>query len=445
MVDRPVWSEGLFLRPQHFQLAERAGAAALQARLDGALAYPWGLVELVLSDSLAQGGKVGVERLVAVLPDGERIQVPGETAPPPAYDVDDQVRGRILYLTLPADQPGAVAFSYPDGDGADVARFHIAERELTDATDPDRASDAVEVGRPNLRFGIEEAELAGRTRLALGRIREVQGRRVVWDETFVPPVLDIRASPVLSGFLTDVLGRLDSRQDELSVRAVEGAEGGTETFAAYLLLQLLNRWQPELRHLQSLERVHPERLFTAFVSFAGELATFTRADRRPQAFPAYDHEQLELSFKPVVEALRAGLSTEFTRSAVQLELKQIQPGAYVSTITDRTLYDQGRFYLAVATRRPGDDVRRSIPSVVKIGSVAKMQQLVQAALPGVPLQPVGAPPSQIRVMPNYIYFELDRSSPFWADFATAPALGLHIAGEWPELDLELWCVRKQSR
>ena len=84
-------------------------------------------------------------------------------------------------------------------------------------------------------------------------------------------------------------------------------------------------------------------------------------------------------------------------------------------------------------------------SVVKIGSVAKMQQLVQSALPGVPLTPVGSPPSQIRVMPNYIYFELDRSSPDWKDFATAPALGLHIAGDWPELDLELWAVRRQSR
>ncbi len=143
--------------------------------------------------------------------------------------------------------------------------------------------------------------------------------------------------------------------------------------------------------------------------------------------------------------MRAGLSTEFSRSAVQLELKMIQPGAYVSTITDRGLYDQGRFYLAVSTRKPGDEVRRMLPSVVKIGSVAKMQQLVQAALPGVPLAAIVAPPSQIRTMPNYIYFELDRSHPDWRDFATAPALGLYIAGDWPELALELWCVRRASR
>src|SRR5689334_15999732 len=112
MSERPVWSEGLFLRPQHFQLADRGQAAALNARLDGAQPYPWGIVELALSEDLAQGGKVGIERLVAVLPDGETIRIPGGTQPPLPFDVDAQVRGEILYLTLPADQPGAVGYTY---------------------------------------------------------------------------------------------------------------------------------------------------------------------------------------------------------------------------------------------------------------------------------------------------------------------------------------------
>jgi type VI secretion system protein ImpJ len=441
----PVWSEGLFLRPQHLQGADLAHTSALHARLGGATAYPWGLVELQLDEDAASGAKVGVKRLVAVMPDGEVIDIPGGFAPPLAFDVDDQVRGEIVYLTLPARAEGAVAYAYPLSRDASIARYHIGEREAVDIADPDRASETIEIALPNLRFGIEEADLAGRTKLGLARIRELSSKRVIWDDAYIPPLLDIRASPTMAGFLVDILGRLESRQEELSLRAVEGTEGGTETFAAYLLLQLLNRWQPVLRHLQRLERVHPERLFSDFVAMAGELATFTRADRRPERFPDYDHEDLETTFKPVIEALRAGLSTEFSRSAVQLELKMIQPGAYVSTITDRSLYDQGRFYLAVSTRKPGEEVRRNLPSVVKIGSVAKMQQLVQAALPGVPLAAIVAPPSQIRTMPNYIYFELDRSHPDWRDFATAPALGLYIAGDWPDLALELWCVRRQSR
>ncbi len=63
MTASPVWSEGLFLRPQHLQGAELAETAALHARLGGASAYPWGLVELQLDEDAASGAKVGVRRL----------------------------------------------------------------------------------------------------------------------------------------------------------------------------------------------------------------------------------------------------------------------------------------------------------------------------------------------------------------------------------------------
>jgi type VI secretion system protein ImpJ len=83
--------------------------------------------------------------------------------------------------------------------------------------------------------------------------------------------------------------------------------------------------------------------------------------------------------------------------------------------------------------------------VAKIGSVTKMRQIVESALPGVPLRHSPTPPPQLRVLPGYIYFELDRGVPDWRDFATAPALGLHVAGEWPQLKLELWCVKRGGR
>ena len=76
---------------------------------------------------------------------------------------------------------------------------------------------------------------------------------------------------------------------------------------------------------------------------------------------------------------------------------------------------------------------------------AKMRQIVDSALPGVPLRHTPTPPPQLRVLPGYVYFELDRGVPDWREFATAPALGLHVAGDWPQLKMELWCVKRSSR
>jgi type VI secretion system protein ImpJ len=49
------------------------------------------------------------------------------------------------------------------------------------------------------------------------------------------------------------------------------------------------------------------------------------------------------------------------------------------------------------------------------------------------------------VLPGFVYFELDRGVPDWRDFATATALGLHVAGDWPQLTMELWCVKRAAR
>ena len=40
------------------------------------------------------------------------------------------------------------------------------------------------------------------------------------------------------------------------------------------------------------------------------------------------------------------------------------------------------------------------------------------------------------------YFELDRSSDFWAKMASSVAFAFHVAGEYPGLRFEFWAIRE---
>lgn len=441
---RVAWREGLFLRPQHFQQQDRFLEAQLRARTDVVRPYPWGVTELKLNEDLAALGKFGVERCVGVMPDGSTFSIPADMPPPDPLDVPGDTRDAVIYLTLPARQPGAVEFQSSE-QGGDAARFLVFEEDVSDTFSEERTREPIETARPNIRFGVTRDQTYGRIVLGLGRVRELQNGRLMFDDRYIPPTLDVRASPRLQGFLTDIIGRAEQRADELALRAVEATDGGAETFASFLLLQALNKWTPQLRHLQALPTVHPERLYEAFVGMAGELSTLVRADRKPPPFPSYDHEDLQLTYEPVIDALQAALSAVFDRSAQQLPLELAGPGAYVSTIVDHNLYQHGYFYLAVAAQTPLDEIRGRFPAMAKVGAVQKMRQIVDSALPGVPLRHAPTPPPQLRVLPGYVYFELDRGAPDWRDFATAPALGLHVAGEWPGLKMELWCVKRSGR
>ena len=46
--------------------------------------------------------------------------------------------------------------------------------------------------------------------------------------------------------------------------------------------------------------LHPEFLYAACLEMAGELATFTAAQKRPAKFPPYKHDELQQSFAPVI-------------------------------------------------------------------------------------------------------------------------------------------------
>ena len=51
----------------------------------------------------------------------------------------------------------------------------------------------------------------------------------------------------------------------------------------------------------------------------------------------------------------------------------------------------------------------------------------------------------IRAITDHVYFLLDRNSPLWPEFSVATYLGMHFAGDWPELQMELWAIREDRR
>lgn len=406
--------------------------------------YGWGLTDIAVNAGLAEHGKFGLDRCAGVMPDGLPFLLPGDAPPPPPLDLPSDTRDAVIYLTLPAQQPGGLDFEMKAEADASV-RHVVEETDVIDSFSRERLAERIETATPQLRYGVTRDQIDGRERLGLARVREVLNGKILFDEGYIPPVLDLRASPSLVRFLTDADGRSGQRIDELSVRAAVSASGGADTLVPFLMLQVLNRWRPVLGHLSSLPNIHPERLYETFLSLVGELSTFTRDERRAPPFPAYDHENLQICFETVFEALQTDLSVGIDRAADQIPLEEVGAGAYRATITDPSIFQTCSLYLAATARVPPDQLR-SLASVVKIGSIGKMRDIVSSSLQaGVRILPTQTPPPQIRPMASHIYFELDRSSPEWRDLAKAPALGLHVAGEWPGLALELWWVRRTGR
>ena len=57
------------------------------------------------------------------------------------------------------------------------------------------------------------------------------------------------------------------------------------------------------------------------VSLAGEFSTFSTSSRRPHEYPQYQHDDLALSFMPVMAALREALSMLIDSKATPIRIR----------------------------------------------------------------------------------------------------------------------------
>jgi type VI secretion system protein ImpJ len=285
---------------------------------------------------------------------------------------------------------------------------------------------------------------AGEGYATIGVARVVERRadnKLVLDTQYIPPMMHAQGNQILDGYVREICGLLHQRGEALAARLSQPGRGGVAEIADFLLLEAVNRSQPAFMHMQQRSVLHPETLYAACLSLAGDLATF-REKRRPPPFPEYLHDDLQRCFRAVMDDLRQSLSMVMEQTAIPIELQDRKYGIRVAIIADKELQRTAMFVLAVAAQIPGEALRARFPTQVKIGPVERIRDLVNLQLPGVTMRPLPVAPRQIPYHAGFNYFELDtRNNELWKQLEASGGLAMHIAGEFPGLELEFWAIR----
>lgn len=440
--NKVVWTEGMFLQPQHFQQHDRYLEYQLRQRLAATIGYAWGFSAVVIDEAALALGKLSLNSAHGILPDGTAFSVPGNDAAPAALDVPVDARNERVVLAVALQRPGIVESDAEQAGGSMGPRYQVAEVAIGDSnTNVDRDA-SVHVGRLNLRLMLERDAGEGYATLGLARIVERRAdNKLVLDAQYVPPMLHAPGHPILDGYLRELCGLLHQRGEALAARLAQPGRGGVAEIADFLLLEAVNRSQPLFMQMQQRSVLHPEQLYAACLSLAGDLSTF-RDKRRPPPFPEYLHDDQARCFRPVIEDLRQSLSMVMEQTAIPIELQDRKYGIRVAIIADVDLQRNANFVLAVAAQIPGETLRARFPTQVKIGPVERIRDLVNLQLPGVGLRPLPVAPRQIPYHAGFNYFELDtRNNELWKQLESSGGLAMHIAGEFPGLELEFWAIR----
>src|SRR5580765_4445982 len=365
-----IWTKGTFLSPQHLQLQDRFLENLLEFHLDSLSFRPWGFRSLQISREALDEGSLAISSASGIFPDGLLFDIPeSDSVPAPKVLADcfepDQTTLDV-YLSVPQYRERGLNVATTGRQGS--ARYR-AEVELFRDENTGLSEKPVQIAHKNLRLLAEGESLDGFSNLRVARVRRTEAGTFQTEPRFVPPLLNFHASDYLAGIARQLVEILTARSGAIAgLRRQKNqslADFTAADIASFWLLYTVNTAFPLFRHLFETRGGHPEELYSAMLTLAGSLTTFsTRV--HPRDLPPYDHENLGGCFAALDEKLRMLLETVVASNVVSLPLKLLKPSIYATSLDHDKYLVNTKMYLAISAETSQAEIVAKTPSFVKI-------------------------------------------------------------------------------
>jgi len=444
--NKVVWTEGLFLRPQLFQQQERYLEAYAHKRSAPLNPFYWGFTHYAIDAESLSLGKLVLSQAAGVFADGTPFDAPGQTQPPPPLTLLPEHLEQTMYLAMPIRTPNAEETAF-DEETASLARYMAVDEELRDANAIGQGPKLVQLAQLRLRLLPQKELTDAWIGLPIAKVTALRSDgSAALDSNLIPPVTGFGTSSLLASWVNKIQGLTQLRGQTLAQRlsGADGKSSDANEVSDYLLLQILNRYEPLLNHLLNVTETSPEALYMLLSSFGGELSTYVRTTtRRPKTYVPYRHVDPYQTFKELVDDVHALLNEVLVRSAQRIDFEKRPHGVHLAVMDPATVQSFGSLVLAVSAEVPPDVLVTRFAAQSKLASSERLPELIRSHLPGISMAALPVPPRQIPFNAGFVYYEIHRHGPLWEQVAQYGGLAMHVSGEFSGLRVELWGVREK--
>ena len=458
-MERPLfWHQGLFLQPQHLQLADLHAQSLLTPVYRYLCPYPWGIGEVEIQTAALDNLNFNLLRGNLVFPDMTYIALPGNAIiEARSFDEAWVEGGKPLgvYLGLKKwNENGENVTVLPR-----LSNLADVNTRFATTADPEEVQDLHQNGPPAqvqrlhhvLKvFWETEKDQLGEYQLIPVAQLERTGERVVLSEKFIPPALTIKSSDVLLRLIVDIKDQIASRGRQLESykrdRGIHTAEFGARDTVYLLALRSLNRYIPLIEHVLASDHTHPWNVYGLLRQMIGELSAFSEQvdvmgelSDGSQAVLDYDHRSLYGCFAGT-RAIITQLLDEIT-AGPEYAFQLLFDGTYYAAELTPAVFEGGnRFYLVFETETDPQTVLQSLETITKLSSRESLPLLIARALPGIKLEHLSAPPQELPRRVRAIYCQIDHHSDQWAEVQKGHNIALYWDTAPEDLKVELMVV-----
>jgi type VI secretion system protein ImpJ len=445
-LSKVVWSEGMYLGPHHFQAQGRFFEEVTHFEISNLWFEPYGLAGLELDAEALRNGTVALVHARGIFPDGLTFNFPESDPVPPARNISDLFppthESLTVLLAVPPHRPGEANCALTDEPNKAGTRYIAEERILPDEnTGLDEKP--LKLGRKNIRLLLDSEEAGEVQTLPIGRVKRDGSGNFIYDESFIPPCLQIGASQTLMMMTRRLIEILQEKGAAVSLdnrgRGKFQAGLSAREVSRFWFLHAINSSLGPLRHMFVSQSAHPAELFTELLRLGGALCTFA-LDSHPSKLPLYHHLSLDKCFADIERHIRAHLELLAPSNCIPIPLHSVINYFYEGEVTDQRCLDRARWILAVHSAIGDAELITRTIQLIKVCSAQFVPQLVRRALPGMELTHLSVPPSAVSPRVESQYFAISRTGPCWDHIVQTRRVGVYVPGEIPRPQIELLVV-----
>ena len=389
---KPIWTEGLFMTPQHLQQCDSYHETLLHTRMRAALAYDWGVTDVKFDERALGAGQLKIVKCHGVFPDGTAFLVgdhgedqveprPIEGHFPAALDALD------VFLAVPNQRDNAANTALDPSQGRPGDPLPRRAGRRCPDLNTGRSEQSITWARSNMRllFGTEPRDAFHTIRLA--QLERDRTGAIVLKKSFVPSMLHIGASTVPDERAAPPPVR-DGRQAEGPGRrpphahAPPRSTSRPRTWPSSGCCTPCNSFIPIVSHLIDHGDAHPEDLYVLLGSHhrrALHLLAGRRSDRSPEV--QLPRARAGASSRCSSERL-AMVAAVLADQYIIVPLEKREDGMYLGKFEDPTLPASTS---SSSSAKGADEatLRERLPRLLKMASWTQIGYILNAAIPGV--------------------------------------------------------------
>lgn len=430
------WSEGMFLRPQHFQASDRYWTELLQTGHAWQNHYHYGVHAIQVSQEALANYQFQVNVLHVRLKDGT-VLVLDSGREPDRIDLKEAFQ-RQAEVTILLAVPKLVLGRGNVATGrSSEARYFEASLAVPDESRGGNDQD-IQFREVNARLLLSTQDAAGYETLPIARVKRVGDGEAIprLDDDFFPPVLNIFAwSPLGLGIVRAIYDLLGEKMNLLADRAVNRgvtlASQEPGDLEDLLMLTQVNQAYGTLGCLGFATGTHPFLAYTELCRIVGQLSIFDET-RRTAEIPHYDHDDLARIFKWVKVRIERLLGSRKKLEFEQRFFLGADRGMQVS-IEPKWLQAGWSWYVGVngagVAEREIRDLLRPGHLDWKMGSAQQVDLIFRHGIPGVTLVDVTQTPRALPTRQGWAYYEVRRDNAAWKDVLASQNLAIRFKEE----------------